>query len=57
MNLFLVCIVFWSDGLAIASRGPLYSGLSLSLSLSVCLSPPVFPEIRAIDFSDFLHVT
>ena len=43
---------FWSDGLATASGGPLNSGPSLSL----CLSPP-FPENRAIEFSNFLHVT
>ena len=34
--------VFWSDGLVIASGGPLYSGPSLSY--------PIFPENRAIDF-------
>ena len=45
---------FWSDGLAIASGGLLYSGPSLCLSLL-----RHFPERenRAIDFSDFLHET
>ena len=50
-------IFFWSDGLAIASGGPLNSGPSLSLCLYVFLSYPVFPENRAIEFSNFLHVT
>ena len=40
-TLFLLHVFFWSDGLAIASGGPLYSGPSLSLSLSVCLSVSV----------------
>ena len=42
-NLFVLmpdlhCRHFWSDGLAIASGGPLYSGPSLSVCLSLCLS-------------------
>ena len=48
--------IFWSNGLAIASEGPLNLGPSVSLCLSVCL-PPAFPENRAIEFSNFLHVT
>ena len=39
-NLVRYVVCFWSDGLAIASGGPLNSGPSLSLSLSLL---PCFP--------------